>query len=742
MNSLEDVRDVNLDKLCHLFPALLQVVDRHGQILDVSDRWLATLGYEREKVLGHPYTNFLTEDSRLLVPLLYLPQLATQGEIHEVECEFVQKNGAVLPALISVTSERDEEGEIARYWVMLTDLRERKRTETMLRTIAQATATQTGDAYFNTLVRQLVQNFGVSSALITQCVDQSMTRVRTLAFMQNNALLENIEYNLAGTPCHSVINGAVCYFPEKLDELYPREAGKVSYLGVPFYDSKGNILGHVAILDEKPLQCDVNDVAILEIFAARGGAELECQLKAKALTQSTGEVSALYAQLQDQNRHLEQMVAERTREIEQRRQVAESLRDMVMLLNSAHPLSDMLEALLADGARLLNTESGALFLLDPMQKTLVIRTTRGLPDAYVANLTVPVAHSLVGQAILNRQPVVISNIPAQVDGQQADMDAQRLSLLSSQYQTLLAVPLIRQSAAEEGQEIYGCMALYYPERQEFSDEEIHLATAFSAQAALAIENARLRERVQQAAVVEERTRLARELHDSVTQSLYSLTLLAEGWRYMATEGRLVDIEGALSELGGLGQQALKEMRLLIHELRPPVLEKERLLGALHKRLAAVEQRSGVETTLVADELVDLPPAQEEALYAIAQEALNNTLKHAAATAVDVRLRVNDGQVSLEIKDNGKGFDPAAVNEGGGLGMLSMRERAARLGGVLSVQSAPNAGASVTVVINHQAADAVQPSARAHVNGSYTNGAHAKSTPVSPPFPPRLEVQHG
>jgi PAS domain S-box-containing protein len=733
MKSIEGVRDINLDKLCQLLPGLLQVVDHEGRILAVSDHWLVVLGYARAEVVGRPYTDFLTADSRQLVPLLYLPQLTAQGEIQEVECEFVRHNGAALPTLISVTGERDEQGTVVRYWTVLTDMSERKRTETILRTIASATAATTGDAYFKTLVHQLVETYGVSSALITHCADQSLARVRTLAFVNNNRLVENVEYGLAGTPCEGVIGGSVCYFPDRLDELYPREAGKASYLGVPFYDLAGRVLGHVALLDDKPLQCDVNDVAILEIFAARSGAELESQLNAKALRQSTGEVDQLYAQLQDQNRHLEAMVAERTREIEQRRQVAESLRDMVMLLNSAHPLNKMLEALLADATRLLNTESGALFLLDPAQKTLIVRTTRGLPDAYVANLTVPVAHSLVGQAIVNRQPVVISNIPSALNDARVEPDAQYRSVLSQQYQTLLAVPLIRQSAGDDINEIYGCIALYFPERQEFSDEAIHLATAFSAQAALAIENARLREQVQRAAVVEERTRLARELHDSVTQSLYSLTLLAEGWRYMASEGRPVDVQDAFTELGDLGQQALKEMRLLIHELRPPVLEQERLLGALHKRLAAVEKRSGVETTLVADDLVDLPPAQEEALYAIAQEALNNALKHATATRVDVHLHVQADQISLEIKDNGKGFDPAAVNESGGLGLLSMRERAARIGGVITIASAPNAGTTITVTINERVPATVQSAGPIQANGVQPQSASISTQ--------QHEVQH-
>lgn len=700
MRITQGLSSETLQQLCGSFPGMLQILDPDGRIIYVSKRWLAVMGYSQVEVIGYRYTSFLSVDSQSLVSLLYLPELTARDETYEVGCEIVQKSGALVPALLSVAGERDELGELVRYWVATTDVRKRKRTEAILRKITKATATKTGDDYFNALVHELVRNFGVSSAFVTQCADQTMTRVRTLALMQNSTLVENIEYDLAGTPCAGVINGSVCYFPEKLSELFRQEEGRSSYFGVPFYSSQGHVLGHLAIMDEKPLHFDINDVAILEIFAARSGAELECQLKAKALYRSTDELNHLYAQLQDQNRHLEETVSERTREIERRRCVAESLRDMVLILNSDRPLDDILEALLADASRLLGTESGALFLLQADQNTLVIRTTRGLPDAYATNLSMPVAHSLVGQAVLNRQPIVISDVSLALDEQQVDLDPHRRSLLSSQYQTLLAVPLIRQAIPGHPHENYGCIALYYPERQDFSDEAIRLAATFGAQAALAIENARLRERAQRVAIMEERTRLARELHDSVTQSLYSLTLLAEGWRYMASEGRSVDIENALTELGELGQQALKEMRLLIHELRPPELDKERLLGALHKRLAAVEQRAGIETHLFADELVDLPPEQEETLYAIAQEALNNALKHAAATAVDVHLHVHSGRITLEIKDNGSGFDSATVGECGGLGLVGMRERAERIGGALTVQSYLSVGTTVTVTVEN------------------------------------------
>ena len=209
----------------------------------------------------------------------------------------------------------------------------------------------------------------------------------------------------------------------------------------------------------------------------------------------------------------------------------------------------------------------------------------------------------------------------------------------------------------------------------------------------------MRQQVEQAAVMEERGRLARDLHDSVTQSLYSLTLLAEGWQRLARAGKLERIEDSLTELGEIAQQALKEMRLLVYELRPPALEKEGLLGALHQRLGAVEKRAGMEARLIAEEVVELPAPVEEGLYRIAQEALNNTLKHATATSVMVHIRANDEWIELEVADNGQGFDPAAIVDQGGIGLTSMRERAERLGGVLTISSTVGEGTQLSVKLN-------------------------------------------
>jgi signal transduction histidine kinase len=255
-------------------------------------------------------------------------------------------------------------------------------------------------------------------------------------------------------------------------------------------------------------------------------------------------------------------------------------------------------------------------------------------------------------------------------------------------QALLAVPLVIAG------EIYGALVLYYAQPRAFDEEEVSLAVVFADQAALAIENARLHQRAAEAAVVQERARLARELHDSVTQSLYSLTLLAEGWRRLEAAGRLEDADDPLTELGEIAQQALKEMRLMVYELRPPALEQEGLLGALHVRLGAVEQRAGVEARLLAQEIVDLPAPIEEGLYRIAIEALNNALKHASATAVTVHVRADAGRVVLEVVDDGVGFDVALNAHSPGMGLHTMRERAEELGGTLAIHSAPGKGTSI------------------------------------------------
>lgn len=406
----------------------------------------------------------------------------------------------------------------------------------------------------------------------------------------------------------------------------------------------------------------------------------------EALQTSEQELRVLYAQLEDHSRNLEEKVAARTWEIEQRRQVAESLRGMLTVLNSDLPLDEILEHIVAEASRLLGSDTSAIYGLEGAAGTFTPRTTRGLAADTIASRAFPPDLS---RALQSGEPVTVTDLTS------VPVDSDLLSTLERMddcCQALLAVPLIVTG------EVYGGLVLYYSEPRAVSDEEIGLAVAFADQAALAIENARLHEQVREAAVMEERARLARELHDSVTQALFSMTLLAEAGQRLARSEDLDRVQAYLGRLGETSQQSLKEMRLLVYELRPLALETEGLVGALQQRLDAVEARAGVEARLLVEGEVEVPAAIEEDLYRIAEQALNNALKHASATSVTARIHCDGERVTLEVIDNGRGFDPEAIKDRGGQGLVSMRERAAEIGGVLTVLSTPGQGTSIRVEV--------------------------------------------
>lgn len=203
---------------------------------------------------------------------------------------------------------------------------------------------------------------------------------------------------------------------------------------------------------------------------------------------------------------------------------------------------------------------------------------------------------------------------------------------------------------------------------------------------------------EQLAVVEERQRLARDLHDSAIQSLYGLVLSAEGAARKLAEGQVAIVGERLQAIRQTAHSALQEMRSLVFELRPPDLEKVGLVAALRSRLKSVEDRAGVLTTLDVEGDGRLPQLLEAGLYRIVQEALNNALRHSGAEKVSVSLKIGSEEVALEVADDGIGFDLQAERSGGGLGLRGMAERAQDLGGKLSLKSKPGQGTRVRLEV--------------------------------------------
>lgn len=241
-------------------------------------------------------------------------------------------------------------------------------------------------------------------------------------------------------------------------------------------------------------------------------------------------------------------------------------------------------------------------------------------------------------------------------------------------------------------EVVGVLHAYAAPGAGWDEEPLRLAAGLAAQAAVAIENARLYERAREQAADEERRHLARELHDSVSQAIYAVVLTSH-----AVRKRLVaDPQGSTAALDSvieLAEGALAEMRALIFELRPEVLADVGLVGALERQLDGLELRHALTTDKHLGDEPDIAFAAKQVLLRVVQEALHNVAKHAHAHEVRVRMQHDDRTLRITIEDDGVGFD-AARTYPGHLGLTSMHERVSQLGGVLTVTSAPGSGTTV------------------------------------------------
>lgn len=379
---------------------------------------------------------------------------------------------------------------------------------------------------------------------------------------------------------------------------------------------------------------------------------------------------------------LERRVEERTRELERRRQVADGLRDILTVLNSNQSLDAILRHIAEQACRLLYADASAICRAAEDSDVLLVQASYGLPPSEHAR---GAAHD----------PPPLPEVTPGAD-QMRLTSAARPSKpsppsdpIDTNYQAVLTVPLV----INDG--VYGSLILYFREARRFSAEEIELANTVGDQTALAIENARLRTQVERTAVAAERSRIARDLHDSVTQTLFSASIIAEVlpklWRR-----NLAEAERRLEELGQLTRGALAEMRTLLLELRPATLIEVELAELLRQLTEAIMGRARVPIRLEIQAKPTLPPDVKVAFYHIAQEALNNVAKHARATQAAVTLARQGDAACLTVTDNGRGFIIDKVTPEH-LGLSIMHERAEAIGANLQIRSHLDQGTEVTVV---------------------------------------------
>lgn len=403
----------------------------------------------------------------------------------------------------------------------------------------------------------------------------------------------------------------------------------------------------------------------------------------QAIVANTGdEIEELAYQFNLMSAQLQLYVAQLQNQVADRSRALAAINSVAEVVNRSMDLDEILQSALNRILQVMEIDAGGVYLINEEGRQLELVAYAGLSERDAALIgRMDVGEGYAGRVVASGEPIVVDRIPRETM-------AQRFGEQFPDFHAAASIPL-----AASGKPL-GAMFVTHRSQRRFSPQDIELLTSIGLQIGVAMENAQLMAQLQKAAAVEERQRLARELHDAVTQTLFSASLIAEVLpRIMERnpeEGRR-----RLEELRLLSRGALAEMRTLLMELRPAALVEAPLADLLRQLTEAFSGRARLPVSLtIAGDPSALPPDVKIAFYRVAQEALNNIAKHSGASTARISLEVTPEKAELTVQDNGAGFDPEAV-AGNRLGLRIMQERAGAIGAVLDVASQPGKGTEVT-----------------------------------------------
>ena len=361
------------------------------------------------------------------------------------------------------------------------------------------------------------------------------------------------------------------------------------------------------------------------------------------------------------------------------------------------PIELTLRSLTQIAAQVTDAEACCVTIIDPVTRLPTLLEGAGLSAGYISGLVECWRRGLrtPTRDALERQELMIATEARARGITNPQYEPLHPYLQDATWDDIVVVPL------DSRGRFLGSMQYYHRSGRVHDEDEKAFVIALADQAAVAVANADLYARSEQHAANLERQRLARELHDSVNQALFSMTLhVRTAQRQLARAGLAPDAPVALTvqQLAELTQGALAEMHALIFELRPDALAAEGLVSAVKQQAAALTAREGSSISVngpVERPVLDL--RVEEHLYRLTLEALNNAVRHSRATHIDVTVARTGDHLTVTVTDNGVGFDPAQPHPGH-IGQSTMAERAAEIGATLYVASAPQAGCTVSVTL--------------------------------------------
>jgi len=385
--------------------------------------------------------------------------------------------------------------------------------------------------------------------------------------------------------------------------------------------------------------------------------------------------------------------AESQRRLQEAYERIQAAYDVAVMLRSTMNYERVLDAILTELARFVDFSVGFVLLFGGQGDELRVVAARGLmPRDGEQTLRTNIGGAI--SRVLDSAEILTVQEPARDPGL-----GQFVALQDTR--TALCLPL------RAGFEFFGIVVVASQQTQTYSPEQLNLLEGLSNQAVIALQNSMLYQSLREErdriidAEEEARHQLARDLHDGPAQGLAAVVMKAEFIR------RLLDrdparVHNELQALEDIARQTTKEVRTLLFQLRPISLETQGLVPTLNQYADKLYETDGLNLIVQAEELPDLDPNVAATIFTIIQEAVNNAKKHAGTPDIWLRLGVRDENLLVEIEDQGKGFNIAAMEAGydsrGSLGMLNMRERAERMGGVFALQSAPGQGTLVTIAV--------------------------------------------
>ena len=608
-----------------------------GRVVEVNDAWLRLMGYTRAEAIGKSAMELNTwaePEQRSLMK----QQLKATGSVRNMEYLARTRSGELRNVLLSAEVLELNSQRYALYYVY--DITERKRAE---------------EALWQS-EKRFSQAFHTSPV---PCVILALADGRYLEV--NEAWLRLFGFTRAEAIGNTSLGLQIWADPEDRAEFYRKLESNDAVHGEEYLARIKSGEVRTVLLSAEPLELNSQSYLLCFIHDI--------------------------TEVKHTQQALERRVAERTHDLA-------ALNEIAAIVSRSLDLEEILNAALNKAMEIMWMEVGAAYCLQENgdqtdDKLLVLAAQQGLSAEFSQRAG---SWQVQGTAIQTAGEAGLPEI--RLVSQCPDLQMRQALELESVRQ-YIHVPLLSKG------KLVGAFNLGTRGEREIEPEELSLLASIGRQIGLAVENGILYNQAEQSAAIAERQRLSRELHDSVTQSLYSVTMYAEAAARLLDVGDTATAADHLRELRDTSQEALREMRLLIFELRPLALEQIGLVAALQARLDSVEARGGSQTELQVDgvqTLERLPRLVEEELYHIAQEALNNALKHSRARHIRVHLHFADSETLLEICDDGVGFNQAAAENVGGLGLASLKERAHKIGAALSIDSAPGSGTKIRVAV--------------------------------------------